>query len=362
MNIMMIIAPIAYIGANTYLFLRTWQVLSSFPMWGKIAVAVLFWLVAVSLFVAMALRDSQLPAWLLKSMFNIGSVWILFMFYMVLALALFDVIKHFVPTMGYTLWYALPVVSAVLFYGYIHYKNPTVEHFDITLPKHFDSEQLTIVAVSDIHLGYGTGVDALAKYVDKINAWNPDVVLISGDLIDNSLKPLENYPFQKELSRIKAPMGIYMVPGNHEYFSGIDACENYLNQIPIRLLRDSVITLPCGVQILGRDDLTNRHRLSLKELMDQTDPNQPVIVLDHQPYHLAKADSLGVDIQLSGHTHHGQVWPLNLLTDHIFEQSHGYRKWNHAHIWVSNGLSLWGPPFRIGTDSNMAVFTIRPKR
>ena len=87
--------------------------------------------------------------------------------------------------------------------------------------------------------------------------------------------------------------------------------------------------------------------------------SMPVVVIDHQPYHLQQVDDAGVDLQFSGHTHHGQVWPISLLTDHIFEQSHGYRKWQNTHIFVSSGLSLWGPPFRIGTKSDMAVFRLK---
>ena len=97
----------------------------------------------------------------------------------------------------------------------------------------------------------------------------------------------------------------------------------------------------------------------MEDLLASTDRTQPVIVLDHQPYNLSEVNSLGVDLQISGHTHHGQLWPLNLVTDHIFEQSHGYRKWSHSHIWVSSGLSLWGPPFRIGTDSDIAIIDLK---
>jgi len=81
-------------------------------------------------------------------------------------------------------------------------------------------------------------------------------------------------------------------------------------------------------------------------------------LLDHQPYGLNESDFLGIDLQVSGHTHHGQLWPLSWITDILFEQSHGYRKWSHSHIYVSSGLSLWGPPFRIGTSSDMAVIRI----
>ena len=93
--------------------------------------------------------------------------------------------------------------------------------------------------------------------------------------------------------------------------------------------------------------------------MKKTDSTKPTLLIDHQPYEVAKKDSLGIDIQFSGHTHRGQVWPLSLLVDNMYEQSHGYRQWPHSHVYVSSGLSLWGPPFRIGTDSDMLVMTIR---
>jgi predicted MPP superfamily phosphohydrolase len=110
---------------------------------------------------------------------------------------------------------------------------------------------------------------------------------------------------------------------------------------------------------VGRDDRHNHRRESLGELLDRVDSAKPIIILDHQPYNLAEVDAAGVDIQLSGHTHRGQVWPLSLLTDYIYEQSHGYRKWQNTHIYVSSGLSLWGPPFRIGTNSELAIITVK---
>ena len=192
-----------------------------------------------------------------------------------------------------------------------------------------------------------------------INAQEPDLIIIGGDLIDNSLLPLYQQKMVEELSQLKATMGIYMAPGNHEYISGMEACERFLKDTPIQLLRDSIVTLPNGLQIIGRDDRSNRHRLPITQLMKQADTTKPVLLLDHQPYEVAKKDSLDIDIQFSGHTHRGQVWPMSLLVDNMYEQSHGYRKWKHSHVYVSSGLSLWGPPFRIGTDSDMGVLTIR---
>ncbi len=362
MKIMFLVLPLVYIGANAYLYIRVAQALSALPLWARVIATVLFWLVAFALFAAIGLRESQLPDGVLRTLFTTGSVWMVFLLYCVLLLAVADLAKLAIPTMGHTLWYALPATCLILAYGYIHYRNPKVEHFEVATDRSIDNDSLRLVVVSDVHLGYGTGTKALERYVELINAQQPDAVLIAGDLIDNSLKPILQEPFDQVLATIKAPQGIYMVPGNHEYISDIDKVTDYIKRTPITLLRDSIATLPCGLQIVGRDDRSNRRRKPLAELMEQTDKSRPTVVLDHQPYHLAKADSLNVDLLLCGHTHHGQVFPFNLLTDHIYEQAHGYRQWGNTHVWVSSGLSLWGPPFRIGTSSDLAVITIRPKR
>ena len=199
----------------------------------------------------------------------------------------------------------------------------------------------------------------MALFLLLINAPHPDLILISGDLIDNSVVPLYTENMAEELANLKAPMGIYMVLGNHEYISGIDESIRYIKSTQIQLLRDSVVTLPNGIQLIGRDDRHNRKRHSLQELMVNIDKSKPIILLDHQPFDLEKTEAAGIDLQFSGHTHHGQIWPINWVTDYIFEQSHGYRQWGNSHVYVSSGLSLWGPPFRIGTHSEMVIFNFQ---
>lgn len=361
MKILLMIMPLIYLAGNGYLYWRTLQAISGLPVWAKVTVSVLFWVAALSLFVALGMRELRVPEPVMKTMFTTGSVWMVFLLYSVLLLALFDMIKLFVPVHGPSLFYAFPLTCCLLLYGYVNFRNPKVEHITAELEKEFDGGEFTAVAVSDVHLGYGTGPKALQRYVRLINAQKPDVIFISGDLIDNSLRPLMDKPFAEVLNRLEAPMGIYMVPGNHEYISGVDACEEYIRKnTGIHFLRDSLTSLPNGIQVIGRDDRSNRRRLPLEKLMSKADTVKPVIVLDHQPYELAVTDSLGADIQLSGHTHNGQVWPLNILIDIIYEQGYGYRKWKNSHIYVSSGLSLWGPPFRIGTNSDLAVITVKP--
>lgn len=357
MKLILITTLFAHLGGNIYLFVRSLQQMSGVPMVWKVIFGVLFWLLALSIFIAIGARNTDMPEAVARLLFQAGSVWMVFLLYMVLALIVVDMVHLVCPAFnGY--FYALALTIALLAYGNWNYHHPSVERVEITLDKPLESV-LRIVAVSDVHLGYGTDKKALERYVELINSEHPDVVLIAGDLIDNSVKPVVSQQMNEELNKIAAPQGVYMVMGNHEFISGAEAVERFIGTTNIHLLRDSVVTLPSGLQIVGREDRTNRQRQALEQLITECDNTRPIVLLDHQPYNVAGSDSLKVDLQFSGHTHRGQIFPLNLLTDCIYEQSHGYRKWSYSHIIVSCGLSLWGPPFRIGTSSDMYVITLR---
>ena len=350
----------AYLCGNVYIFVRALQTLSNFSLGWKLVFSLCYWIAALALVFTFFVRNVELPESLSQGLFSIGSVWLVFTLYMVLALLVTDIAKLFLPAFKpYGFITSLGFTVSLLVYGYFNYKHPDINRIDITLDKPLQGNPMKVVAFSDVHLGNGTRKPQLKKFVEMINAENPDLIIIGGDLIDNSLLPLYQQKMEEELNQLKAPMGIYLAPGNHEYISGMEECERFLKNTPIRLLRDTIVTLPNGLQLIGRDDRSNRRRTPIADLMKKTDSTKPTLLIDHQPYEVAKKDSLGIDIQFSGHTHRGQVWPLSLLVDNMYEQSHGYRQWPHSHVYVSSGLSLWGPPFRIGTDSDMLVMTIR---
>jgi predicted MPP superfamily phosphohydrolase len=349
---------VVYVGSNGYLYWRVMQSLTALPSTAKVVISILFWIAAFALFIALALRDSSLPASLSHTLFAIGSVWMVFLLYMVLSLALFDILHLFIPALQHRVLYALAITIPLMIYGYINYRMPQTSKITIDIDKPIEGGSYRMVAISDVHLGHGTDRQDLARYVDMINEQNPDVVVIVGDLIDNSITPVIEESMLEEFKRIEARDGIYMVPGNHEYISGIERCAEHITSSGIVLLRDSIVELPSGIQLIGRDDRMNRSRKPIDSLMMRADSSRPTVLLDHQPHDIAQSDRLKVDIHISGHTHRGQVWPLNLATDIIYEQSHGYRKWSHTHAYVSQGVSLWGPPFRIGSKSELLVIDI----
>ena len=228
---------------------------------------------------------------------------------MALFLLLFDILKLFKVVCKYRFYLSLVFTLGLLGYGVYNYHHPETNVVSILTNKRYEDtpQAIKIVAISDVHLGNGTGKAALKKYVEMINAQHPDLILISGDLIDNSVVPLYTENMADELANLKAPMGIYMVLGNHEYISGIDESIRYIKSTKIQLLRDSVVTLPNGIQLIGRDDRHNRKRRSLQELMVNIDKSKPIILLDHQPFDLEETKAADIDLQFSGHTHHGQT-------------------------------------------------------
>ncbi|MBE6246261.1 MAG: metallophosphoesterase [Bacteroidales bacterium] len=399
----------AYLAGNVYVFVHMWRSLHLFSPFFRWLCVPLFWFAALSLFIALFARDLPLPDSFFRITYNLGSVWMVFTLYMVIALLVVDLSGIFFPLLRryavFSFAAAFLAVVVLLLWGHVNYLDPRVERIvldfssrtasgdgaqlrdsasaDVALLRdsasadgarsHDSGAPLRIVAVSDLHLGYATGKKALQKYVGKINSLHPDVVLIGGDLIDNTVKPLFEERMWEELGQLEAPGGIYMVPGNHEYISGIDSVIEFISRTPIVLLRDSVAALPERVVIVGRDDRSNRGRKSLEMLKQEavavagtdavagavSEDGPVVILMDHQPYELFEKDSLGFDVQFSGHTHRGQVWPMSLLVDKMYPQSHGYRKWNNSHVVVSSGLSLWGPPFRIGTNSDLWVIDLK---
>ena len=351
--------PLVYLAGNIFLYYRLLRAIAKLHLAAKIIISLFYWLLAVAMLLSIALREAALPAVVLAWLFRAGSLWMIFMFYTAVLLLIFDGVRLVLPSFRAGLRCAACVTALLLVYGNFVYCNPAVVPLDITVNKHFAGDSLRVVVASDIHLGHGTGKSELRKYVDLINAQNADVVLFVGDLFDNSVRPARDGAFDEELRRLRAPQGVFMAPGNHEYISGYGECEAFLARTPVRMLRDTVVQLPCGVQLLLRDDRANRSRLPLENFVKKADDSKPVVLLDHQPYYVAESNALGVDVHLSGHTHHGQSFPVNLITDFIFLQSHGYRKWSHSHVWVSSGLSLWGPPVRVGTRGDIAVITLR---
>ena len=211
--------------------------------------------------------------------------------------------------------------------------------------------------LTDLHLGYHNRRAEFSRWVDMLNAEKPDLILIGGDIIDISVHPLLEENVAEEFRRLTAP--VYACLGNHEYYSGDINAEKFYREAGIHLLKDSVATV-LGINIIGRDDRTNLRRASVETLIKKTDTSKFTILLDHQPYHLEEAEKAGIDFQLSGHTHYGQVWPISWIEDAIYENAYGPLTKGKTRYFVTSGIGIWGGKFRIGTRSEYLVATIHP--
>lgn len=349
----------AYIAANIYIYRCAVALLSKEAKFLRLMVKATICSLVAMLPIGFFLSGVFSPA-LSRACALVGNVWLLFTFYMLLALIACKPLECFFKRFKWRFPLAFMLTAGVLAMGYVNYRNPKLIEQNITLEKELN-DSVRIVGISDVHLGYATGKEQLRGYVDMINAQNPDAVVISGDLCDNNFKPLFDEAMYEELREIDAPQGVFMVPGNHEYISGIDEAERFARMANITLLSDSIAVLPCGLHIIGRDDISNRSRMALNELISSIPSTAATLLLDHNPMDASIDDAVeqGVDVQLYGHTHSGQAWPVTCVVNAMYNQPSGYRFRDGSHVIVSSGLSLWGPPFRIGTDSELWVLTVK---
>ncbi len=256
-------------------------------------------------------------------------------------------------------WFSLAaivvVLLAVFVYGNLHYRHKVRVPLQLTTAKPLP-KAYKIVMASDLHLGYHNRRAELARWVDLINAEKADLVLIAGDIIDISIRPLEEERMAEEFHRLNAP--VYACLGNHEYYSNQPKARKFYQEAGIHLLIDSTAVVDSALTIIGRDDRTNPSRRDLKSLMAGVDRSTYTIVLDHQPYLLEQTEQSGADFQFSGHTHRGQVWPISWITDAVYECSWGACKRGDTQYYVSSGMGIWGGKFRIGTQSEYVVATL----
>ena len=259
---------------------------------------------------------------------------------------------------GVTAVAILGLMVTVFLCGNIHYKNKVRVPLELNTSKPL-AKDYTIVMVSDLHIGYHNTRQDLASWIDLINAEHPDLVLIAGDIIDMSMRPLLEENMAEEFHRLQAP--VYACLGNHEHFGRAPQAKQFYHDAGIRLLCDSAAVVDSTLVIIGREDRSNRHRKAVKTLVEEArlDAGSYTILLDHQPYDLDKSEAAGIDFQLSGHTHRGQVWPISWITDAIYECSWGSHQRGNTRYYVSSGIGIWGGKFRIGSQSEYVVAKLK---
>lgn len=325
---------------------------------------VLYWIVLFLLAVSYVLGKTGemiYPGRLSRIMTVIGSYWLAFFFYGFFALVFIDLLQMMDNWLGFLPGFAKEAyfytgTTVVLFlillvvYGTINARNPVINRYNITVDKFAGNiKDLHIIMVSDLHLGSVVNEKRLSSLVQTINKLRPDLVFLVGDIIDENVKVFKKLGMVEILKGLRPKIGSYAVLGNHDYYGGqYRYAIKLLENAGIKVLRDEWVLIKESFYLVGRDDKFSRFRKGLEVLLADIDRKFPIIVLDHNPVDIKEALANEVDLQLSGHTHRGQLVPLDRITQRIFLKDWGYLRIDGFQAIVSNGFGTWGPPIRIG--------------
>lgn len=381
-----ILAPF-YLALNYYLYKRslTWLTVCVYmihPDKIRFIYRIIYWITGLSLLIAFVLPQSRL-----QRIFKVlSNYWIGIFFCAVFLAAAGDLIGLFIAKKDQSILAAAGIIilTAVLVftvYGSVHARHIETTDYEVTVDKACAGrKELKIALVADLHLGYNSGLSQVKKIVSRINQGKPDLVCVAGDIFDNEYKAVKDPDkIEKELSKIQSTYGTYACWGNHDIGEKIlggftfgtkkdpdndREMEDFLSRSGIRLLDDKTVLIGQTFYLAGRKDPSKAEKMGQKrnnagELLKKCDLNKPVIVMDHEPKEFEELSRAGADLDLSGHTHDGQIFPGNLVTGRLWENSCGYKKIGNMHSVVTSGAGVWGPPMRIGTKSEVCRITVR---
>ena len=327
----------------------------------------------------------------------ISNYWLGTLEYILLFIIIFDVIrrvtghsffmKYRYPAMLHTMpknlvifgGFAIGLILMVSIYGVLHARRVYVRQDPIVIEKSSSLPGLKIALIADLHLGYNSTKSHVRKIVDTINSQNVDLVCIAGDLFDNDYDAIKDPDKMADiLSGIKSRYGTYACWGNHDVSEKILAgftfpqketivrdgrFTEFLHHAGITMLEDETVCINNAFYLVGRrdKDMAKKEQLPRKtfaEITEPLDPSLPIIVMDHQPGELSEASDAGVDLDLSGHTHDGQMFPANLVVHFLWENACGVLKKGSMTSIVTSGAGVWGPAMRVGTDNEVVIANV----
>lgn len=392
--ILFLIIPV-YILLNLYILHRVHKWLTAcsghfHSKWFVIPYITVYTLLALSLLFAFLLPSCGLQIFIKKlSNYWLGSFLYILLFIMI-ADILRIVLKH-IPgklhnylfsRIGY-IFVGILLTSLVVgfsIYGSFHAKVIKVHPYEVTIEKSCSNRnELKVVLLADLHLGYNYGKREISRMVTKVNAQNPDLVLIAGDIFDNEYDAVQDPErIAEKLSEMKSTYGTYGVFGNHDvserllggFSVSLDADEvrdsrfdTFAEKANITILDDESVCIDDAFYLVGRMDASKpgdgtKNRMTPEEILKDLDKSKPILVMEHQPKQLQELSDAGADMQLCGHTHDGQLFPGNLLLGLIWENPCGYLQKGNLHSIVTSGVGVWGPAMRTGTDSEICPITI----
>jgi predicted MPP superfamily phosphohydrolase len=369
MLVFLLIALSVYGLVNLYIMRRGWQALAGYPQarWAFFGIFLALVLSFPVSRMVMSFGRNSVSGLFVK----VGSIHLALMLYLFLGVLLVDfcrLVNSFLPLVpksfsgdprrtGLVL-FLLVAGAAVLVVaaGAVNAARPRVRELSIAIDKSAGGRRdLTIVMASDVHLGTIAGSSRLRSLVERVSVLSPDIILLPGDIVDESVTAREEEAMTAVFQKIRAPLGVYSVPGNHEYYGGLERNLSYLHAWGVKVLQDESVLVDGSFYLVGRKDPTALRRGEARTPLDEiltrggVDRGRPLILLDHQPIGLGEAERAGIDLELSGHTHAGQLFPLNLINKLVYEQNWGSLSKGRTRYYVSCGFGTWGPPVRTGS-------------
>ena len=354
------------------------------------AVFIIFYiLIASSLLTGFLINK---PEFLHRILKNTGNYFLGTFLYIILVIVVVDLVRlilkyvfharflEFRSTFVITGFVCMALIILISVYGILHVGTIKVTPYEVTVNKKVkDMDSLKIVLLADTHFGYSINCRHAQKMVEKINAQDPDIVCIAGDIFDNDYDAISDPEgVCNALKSIKSRYGVYACWGNHDLDEPILAgftfggkkkdqadprMEQLLRDANIHLLTDEAELIDDKFYVVGRNDSSRTHklggqRLSPAQLTKDLDLDKPVIFIDHQPKQLQETADAGADLDLCGHTHDGQIFPGNLFIHLFWENSFGYLKKDKMHNIVTSGVGVWGPDMRVGTNCEICPITV----
>jgi predicted MPP superfamily phosphohydrolase len=251
----------------------------------------------------------------------------------------------------YTLSTMIILSIAVVAAGAINLNTIRVSKYRVEVPRrHSNIDHLRIAFVADIHIQKNTRLSFIEQLVRKVNALQPDLMLYGGDILEGDRENETTEAIESVMRTIHAKYGVFGVTGNHEFYGGQQQ-GNFFNKA-------GMLRIDNSFYLAGRFDQHFRKRKTINEVLSKDSTDLPIILMDHRPIDLQKISLTAVDVQFSGHTHNGQMFPINLITQSVYELSWGYKKIRNTHFFVTSGLRLWGPPVKTAGKSEIILVDI----
>jgi predicted MPP superfamily phosphohydrolase len=247
---------------------------------------------------------------------------------------------------------------AIIIAGRIHYENIKVNEYAVAIPGGSARiDQLKIAMAADFHIGDVTEPRRIETIIRKINSTHADIILLPGDLLEGDRKGFAGSRYAAMFKQLRAKYGVFASMGNHEYHHGID-CRSFFELAGIELLEDRFVIIDQSFCLAGRSDSPDDSHQPLEKVLRGAPPDLPLILMDHNPSHFAETLRQPVDIQLSAHSHHGQLFPLHFISQLKYDLSWGSKHIGRSHFFVTSGAQTWGFPVRTVGDSEIMLIRV----